>query len=243
MPATETARDVVMQALKKSGVIGQGRAPTATELDDGMSDFNDMVALWNTQRWLVWHLLDLGVTSTGAQTYTVGPGGTFNVSRRPDRLEAAYQRQTNNNGLPVDTPIKVIEAREQYSRISLKTLTSFGLYCFLDSAWPLGTVYMYPIPNATIYEIHLLMKDVVPVFDPNTVMSALPDHYIPAFKFNLARTFRQHYGKGLRPDPELNRFANATLDTVKNSNLQIPELVMPKGLVRSSGYNILSDQF
>ena len=52
------------------------------------------------------------------------------------------------------------------------------------------------------------------------------------------------YGKGLQPDIELNNSARNSLDVVKNSNLQIPELVMPRSLITmSSGYNILSDQF
>jgi hypothetical protein len=63
-------------------------------------------------------------------------------------------------------------------------------------------------------------------------------------KFNLAKRYRQAYGKGLRPDPELNALAKSSLDIVKQSNLQVPELVMPKVLIRqTSGYNILSDQF
>jgi len=55
---------------------------------------------------------------------------------------------------------------------------------------------------------------------------------------------RQAHGRGLKPDPELNKFANDALDVVIQSNLQLPEMTMPVGLISNgSGYNIYSDQF
>jgi hypothetical protein len=240
-----TGADIVNQALKKAGILGVGRVPSAEDNNDALADLNDMLAEWNTQRWLVWDLLDLAVVSNGGSTpYTVGPGGLFNVSRRPDRLESAYLRQLVGAGLNVDTPLEIIPSYEEYSRISLKTLTSFPLYCFLDSSWPLGKLYIYPWPQANIYETHIQLKNVIPVITLVTDMSTVPDHYIAAMKFNLAKRLRQAYGKGLAPDPELNGLARSSLDVVKQSNLQIPELVMPRTLIiQSSGYNILSDQF
>jgi hypothetical protein len=92
----------------------------------------------------------------------------------------------------------------------------------------------------------LSFKNAIPVYTMATIASVLsiPPQYIAAIKFNLAKRYRQAYGKGLRPDPELNALARSSLDIVKQSNLQIPELIMPKVLIiQSSGYNILSDQF
>lgn len=239
-----TCRDILTFALKKAGVTGMGRNPSAAMTTDALADFQDMIAQWQTNRWLVWNLLDLGVTSTGLNDYTVGPGGQFNCNPAPTRLEYAFQRQIVNTGLPVDTPMEVITAREQYDAISLKSLVAFGLYVFLDTAWPMSTLKVYPIPNANIYEIHIVLKNTLPVFGFNTDMSAVPPHYIAAFKFNLARIIRQAYGKGRTPDPELNLMAQKSLEVITQANIQVPELVMPKTLIiQSSGYNILNDQF
>lgn len=240
-----TGSDIVTQALKKAGILGFGRVASAEESNDALADLNDMLAEWNTQRWLIWDLLDLAVVSNGGSTpYTVGPGGMFNVTRRPDRIESAYLRQLIVSGLQVDTPIEIIPSREEYSRISVKGLTSFPLYCFLDSAWPLANLYIYPWPQANIYETHIQLKNVVPVITLVTDMSSIPDHYVAAMKFNLAKRLRQAYGKGIQPDPELNGLARQSLDVVKASNIQVPELVLPRSLIiQSSGYNILSDQF
>lgn len=241
-----TVFEVVSEAWKKAGVLGLGQSMTGDDTASGVADFNDMISQWNTQRWLTWGLLDLSFTSTGAATYTVGPTGNFVTTVAPTRIEAAYQRQLiNPPGLNVDTPLEIIPSNEEYSRLSIKQLTSFGLYVFLDtSTLPNATLRLYPIPNAAIYQIHILLKNVQPVFTVPTIGSTMvvPPHYIAAMKWNLAKIYRASYGK--RPDPQLNAMAKSTLEIVKQSNLQVPELVMPKVLVlHSSGYNILSDQF
>lgn len=240
-----TGADIVTQALKKAGVTGIGRAPSADDSQDALADLNDMLAEWNTQRWMIWHLLELSVVSDGRTLpYTVGPGGNFNVSRRPDRIEKAYLRQLVSTGLDVDTTIEILPSYEEYAEISLKKLQSFSLYGFLDSSWPLANLYIYPWPQAARYSFHILLKDVLPIIDLVTDLSTIPDHYVSAMKFNLARRLRQAYGKGSTPDPELNNAARNSLDVVKQSNIQIPELKMPKALIRmSSSYNIISDQF
>jgi hypothetical protein len=237
--------DVVTQALKKAGILGIGRVASPEDSQDALADLNDMLAEWNTQRWMIWHLLDLGFTSTGQTTpYTVGPAGNFNVARRPDRIESAYLRQFVSTGLNVDTQIQILPSYEEYSQITLKSLTSFPLYGFLDSSWPLGNFYIYPWPNAARYGVHIQLKDVLPIIALPTDLSTIPDHYVSAMKFNLARRLRQAYGKGLTPDTELNNAARNSLDVVKQSNIQIPELQMPRSLITmSSGYNIFSDSF
>ena len=110
-----------------------------------------MVSQWNTMRWMVWDLVTMSFTSTGAASYTVGPAGNFNVAVRPDRIESAFQRQlVNPVGLNVDTPLEIIPSREEYNRLSLKSLVSFALYAYYDNAYPTGTLFLYPTPNATI---------------------------------------------------------------------------------------------
>jgi hypothetical protein len=242
-----TVNEVITEAQKKAGLLADGQSMTGGDLVSAVSDFNDLCAQWATQRWMTWGILDLAFTATGANSYTVGPGGNFSVAETPQRLEYAFQRQLVVSGLNVDTPLDIIPSKEEYSRLSLKGLMSFGLYVFLDtSTFPLATLFLYPNPNAAIYQVHIGVKNAIPLFTVTTISTVLtiPPHYIAAMKFNLAKRYRQAYGKGLRPDPELNALAKSSLDIVKQSNLQVPELVMPKVLIRqTSGYNILSDQF
>lgn len=243
---TATAGSIVQAAFLKSGILGDGEAMGAGDLDNGLSDLQDLLAMWNEQRWLVWHLLDFGVTSTGQTTpYSVGPGQTFNMTPRPSRIQSAYVVQTSTaGGFPVSVPLKVIESYEEYSRVALKTLISFPKYVFLDTASPYGNLYLYPWPNASIYAIHIVVKDVWPVtVAQNTSFANYPPFTIPGIKFNLARWLRQGYGKGLRPDPELNALAKSALDVIKGAQVQVPELLMPRMLIGTPKlYNVFSDQ-
>jgi len=242
-----TGLSIVSQSLFKAGITGRGITPSNADTQDALADLNDMLDQWSTDRYLVWHELNMGFVSDGRITpYTVGPGGDYNFTSVPNRVYSAFVRQLQNTGnLTVDTPLRIIDAREEYDRINTKSLASFPEAVFLDTKLPLGQLYVYPWPSpAGQYAVYLTVKDVIPVITLATDMSALPKGYNAAMKFNLARRLRQGYGKGMKPDRELNLLANNALDTIMSANTQIPEAGMPPSLLqRGSGYNIYSDQF
>lgn len=91
--AVTTAADIVRLALKDAGVLGIGQSANAEDTNDVFDTLNIMIAGWNVKRWMIFHLLDLSVVSTGAISYTVGPGGDIDTPR-PDRLEdGCFYRQ------------------------------------------------------------------------------------------------------------------------------------------------------
>lgn len=244
-----TGRDIVYQALWKSGITGRGIAPSATDTQDALADLNDMLDQWRIQSLMTWDKLSTGFPSDGRSTpYTVGPAGEYAMTPRPNRIYSAFVRQYSSGvgNLPVDTPLRVIDAREQYDRIGTKTLVSFPEAVFLDTEMPLAKLYCYPWPGPSSgqYSIFITTKGSMPVVQLATDMSAFPPGYIAGLKFNLARVLRQAYGRGMKPDPELNRLANIGLDIIMQANIQLPEMSMPPALLqRGSGYNIFSDQF
>lgn len=244
---TDTGRSLVEQALLKAGITGRGIQPTAADMEDALSDLNDMLGQWRTQRYMVWSLLNTGFVSDGRSTdgYTVGPTGDYPLTPRPNRIESAFVRQLQNTGINrVDTPLKVIDAREEYDKINLKTLVSFPEAVFLDTTMPNALLKIYPWPTADQYAVFITTKNTMPVITMDTDMSEFPDGYVPAMKFNLARRLRQAYGKGAKIDPELVRLANDALDVVMQANIQLPDMGMPVSLLQQgSGYNIYSDQF
>ena len=235
--------DVVNAALKKSGIIGEGQVPSGEDVLDAQNDLSDMLAQWNVKTWLTFDRVDTGVVSTNQYApYTVGPGGQFNLSPRPDRVEAAYLRILTNSGQPVDQPLRIIPAMESYAQIALKQLIAFPKAVFYNPTSPQGNLYIYPWPQGTLYETHIIPKNTFPLVLPlNLDLSTLPPECRAAMKFCLARRLRQGYGKGLRPDPELNALAKDAESTMRNSHVMVPELVMPSILRRPSHYNIYGD--
>ena len=240
-----TGRDVVYDALRRAGITGRGITPSSSDTTDALADLNDMLSQWRTQSFMLWDKLSTGFTSDGRITpYTVGSGGNFNMSPRPNRIYSAFVRQLTGSGnLLVDTPLEVVQAREQYDRIYTKSLLTLPQAVFLDAALPLGQLYCYPWPPSSQYAIYITTKGSMPVVTLLTDMSVFPEGYVPCIKFNLARRLRQAYGRGMKPDPELNRMASEALDVVMQANVQLPEMTMPSGLLTmGGGYNIYSDQ-
>lgn len=235
-----TAGDLILKAMRRSGVLGVGQSLQAQDTSDALADLNQMLAQWAHRRWLVYHLVDTAFQCTGATSYTVGPGQNFNIAR-PDRIEAAFLRQTAPAGpLPVDFPLFIIESYEEYSRITVKSLNaSPSNSIFYDSGFPTGRVYPYPIPN-TQFQLHLLTKAVLPEFGGLSEEIILPDFYADAIDWNLRARFRSAYR--LPIDPYIIGQAKAALGTIRRANLQLTRLVMPSTVGRDSRYNIYSDQ-
>lgn len=236
-----TARDLINDALKDSGAIGVGQTALAEDINDGLKRLNAMMAQWTRQRWLVYHLIDVAFTADGSQNYSIGAGGDLNYPR-PDRIEAAFFRQVVGvPGNQVDYPLDVLNSREDYNRIALKSMGSFPSCLFYDSGFPLGYVYIWPVPSDQ-YEIHLSLKATLQSFTDLNAAFALPPEYEEAIRLNLAVRLRIKYQMPI--DPQLIGTAKYALNVIRNSNAQIPTLQMPNGLVRGGGnYNIFSDSY
>jgi hypothetical protein len=236
-----TPRDICVSALKKAGVLGVGQDASAEDINDTFADLQDMVAQWQHKRWLIWHLVDLSIVSTGAQSYTIGPGGDIPFPVRPDRIEAAFLRQlVMSQPNQVDYPLEILFSREDYNLIRLKQLQSFPESLFYDSAYPLGVIYPYPIACASIYSIHVSVKELLSQFTSLSQVVNIPLEYFAALKYNLAIRVHASY-PGLPEIPTVIGLAKDALEVIRMANTQIPRLAMPAQLIRPSIYNVFSD--
>lgn len=234
-----TARDLITLALKDAGVNGVGQAPSAEDMSDSLVRLNSMIAQWAQRRWLVYHLIDVAFQATGALSYSLGPGGDIPTTRQA-QIEAAFFVQTA--GVPGDLvsyPLDVLYAREEYNRIALKAMAGFPQLLFYDSGWPLGNVFIWPVPSS-VYQIHLSVKSPLQTFANVTDDFNLPPEYEEAMRLNLSVRLRVAYQ--MAPDPGLNALAKVALNTIRNANAQIPTLRLPRDLVGANRpYNIWSD--
>ena len=147
--------------LVDAGVVGVDEAIEPAMLNRAFTQVNWLLAQWARKRWLCYRLEDYAVVSTGAQTYAVGLGQPININPRPDRLEYAFLRFLNQSppqGLFVDIPLDIIQSHEDYSRITVKNIGTLPWRIFYDPQWPVGILRPWPIPQPTIYEIHVGLK-------------------------------------------------------------------------------------
>ena len=237
-PLPTTPSDIINLALKTANVIGVGQTPLAQDTNDCFNQLNMMMAQWQRRRYMVYNLVTVGLQATGALTYSVGTGGDFNITR-PVKLESAFFRMNKNTPLPVDYPLEVLRAQEDYNRISIKNLNAFPQYAYYNTGFPLGELYIWPVPNNQ-YEIFITVMVQLEAFQTINDQIVLPPEYLDALHWNLARRICVMYG--LPITPELTGYAEASMRAIEEVNSQIPLLHMPVALRGKSGaYNIYGD--
>ena len=156
---TQTARDFVELALKECGILGVGQTALSEDINDGFTLLTRMIAQWQSRRWLVPNLIDISMPGNSAISNTIGNGGYYNTPR-PDKIQAGYMVQLNTGSTPVSLPLFPIFSYEDYVRIAIKDLNTLPDHFFYDGAYPLGNVFIWPIPNST-YQIHLILKNLI----------------------------------------------------------------------------------
>ena len=242
LPAQETAETIIEDALEVAGITGIGVTPGPEDVNRAFRRLNDMLAQWQQLRWLIWHLVNQVVTSTGQQTYTVGNGQQFNFAVAPRRIESAFLRMiTQAPPNQVDVSLDILPSREDYDLIRLKQLGTFSSVVWYDSQFPVGLLYPWPIPQASIYGIGITVKEVLNQFSSVVSPVTIPPEYVPAMKWNLAQRIRIAYRRPA--DPDLNKMAAQSLNVIRLANAQVPNLRMPRQLRRGTGvYNPYADR-
>ena len=239
-PVPTTPSDLITLALKTANVLGVGQTASAEDMNDAFNLLNMMMAQLQRRRYMIYELVTVSKQATGAQSYTVGPGGDFDIPR-PAKLESAFFRQNQNTPLPVDYPFTIIRAREDYNRISIKNLNSFPQVIFYDAAFPMGNVYPWPLPSNQ-YEIFLTVMQTLQQFQTINDAIALPPEYSAALMWNLVLELGVAYG--LPENPRAEKKAEASLRIIEEANAQIPLLQMPTALKKDGGtYNVYGDYY
>lgn len=252
-PPTETRipvdnyQTLIVNALQDAGIVGIDEDVEPAVLQRAVRQCNWILAQWARKRWLTYRIQDYSFIATGAQAYAVGPGGVINISPRPDRLEYAFLRflqQVPSGGTPVDIPIDIIQSHEDYSRITVKSIGTLPWRIFYDPLWPMGLLFPWPVPQASIYQIHVGFKVVLPRFGNVQQQITFPPEYEVALNFSLARRLRMSYQ--LPPDPTLDSLCRDALNVLRLANTAVGLLRMPSALrnrQRAYDYRGDSDEF
>ncbi|NMX39365.1 hypothetical protein HBO34_15935 [Pseudomonas veronii] len=233
-----TPVELINLALKQVGVLGVGQTASAEDIADAFKMLNMMLAQWSVKRNVVYQIVDVPCLATGAQTYSVGVGADFDTPR-PSKIFGAYCRQLNNPGLPVDYQLDLLQSISDYTRIATKTMGTLPSMVWYDPQMPTGVLHTWPVAISG-YELHILALKPLGKFASPYDDITLPEVYEEALMYNLAGRLYPLYG--MPQNPVIIALANASLATVRQSNLQIATLNMPASLMRRGKYNVYSDQ-
>lgn len=228
-----TALQIITRAMRLVGAIGQGETPTAQEAQDGLSALNAMLDSWATERLKVFHVERIGPfnLAAGTASYTIGSGGTFNVTR-PLRIEGGYVR---DNGQ--DYGFRVTTERAEYDRIADKgSATQYPTLCFHEPAYPLGTLWFWPTPSR-IVPVYLMAWNDLQSFTLLTAELSLPNGYQRAIEHNLAAEIAPEFGKEV--PPSVMQIARKSLRGIRQLNAD-PGVLQMEGSAR---FNVYSDSY
>lgn len=143
-----TPLDIITMAMRRARVLGVGQSVSADDADTAFRELNVMMAQWAFERYLVYTLVDLAKICTGAQSYTVGPGGDYDTPLRPDVIDAAFVRQFPTapiviSGPAVTVPLTASPMYYQAPEAGTITVTGSATLQFSDasgsSSWVAAT--------------------------------------------------------------------------------------------------------
>lgn len=238
-----TVGDLLTTVLKSSGILGIGQSAMPDDLSTGLDLLRALIAQWQKKRWLVFVEQTVSVAaSTGAQSYTIGPGCDFDVNGRPDHISRGYIRILASAAPHlVDVPIDVVDAREDYAMISIKTLGTIPALVYYESGYPTGQIFFWPVPPASQYGLFLVLKVPLPTYVSTADPLNLPDEYIEALIWSMCVRMQMSYGLQARGDHVA--AAKQAMNTLRQANAQIPQLAAPIGMVgRASSVAALSSR-
>lgn len=224
-----TTGDLITFVLRASGINGVGQTPSAEDANTGLNFLRMLIAQWQRKRWLVWDEQEVAKIATGNNSYTIGPGQDFDTAR-PDKLHAAWARMKPFGGPhPVDISLAIIEAKEDWAGITIKDLKSIPSAVFYDSSFPIGRVYFWPVPPASDYEMHIVVKGSLPVYTGLTDPLNVPDEYVEAMTWWLCVRMQMSYG--LPANTAHVAAMKEAMNTIMLANSQIRLATMPPALI------------
>jgi len=155
-----------------------------------------------------------------------------------------WDLQPGPSGNQIDYWLEILDSKEDYNRITLKSLMAGpGEAAFLDTQWPQSLLYVWPLPQPFIYEIHATFYAQLQVqFLTPSDLIELPWEYYNALMINLAIRLRPKYRLGTYPGDPLPGMAKDSLAVLRSGNAQITRLRMPNSIRRRGLYNIFSDR-
>lgn len=180
-----TALDMITQSLRKMGVYAPGETISDADAEQGLTTLNDMMDMWSNESLMCYAIIEQsGALTPGQYSYTVGPGGDFDMTR-PLKLivgpGAAYMLDSTGEKYDLE-----VVAQDQWNLIGqLQNIDSnIPNTLFYDPQFPLGILNFYPTPNVSItayWDSYLQLSEFANLIAPLN----LPPGYKKAIQDNL----------------------------------------------------------
>jgi hypothetical protein len=227
--------DLLSAAARLAGILASGDTLQGNMPAEMLTIAQDMMDEWQADGLKIFTVqISTFPLTIGQQTYTLGTGGNFNITR-PARIERAGMLLTGSNPVqPPEIPISVLDD-DGWANIRVKNVQgNYPLNVYPDYAFPLMTLYFYQIPGLACSVVLYTWQPLLTFPDLNTTDVTFPPAYARAIKYNLAIAFAAEYKTP--PDQLVLAIAQESLAKLKEINLPAPILNCDSGLTGRSGY-------
>lgn len=207
-----TARDLISRSLRLIHVLDPGEVPTADEAEDALEALNDMIDSMSIPGLYIYATREDAVTwPANTESRTIGASGDFSITR-PTRIEDSSYLTVSSN----DYPLRILRDRAAYSAIIDKdTASSIPGWLYYEPLHPLGTLYLWPVPDASI-TISLHSQEQLDQFATLDTTFAYPPGYRELLVSSLCLRLAPEFGVAVPPEVAL--MANRATRTIKRMN-------------------------
>ena len=182
-PSNNNPLSIIQDAYFDAGLIGVGQTVNGEQIVMGMRKLTDLINLWQTQGLKLWLNVDTPITLVaGTGTYTLGPGGSIDMTK-PLRVVEAYYATAEGIRRPL-TPL----AWADYIRLSTVNQSGSINSYFVDKRATQLSVLFWQAPDATAATgtAHLVLQTQVTNFINLTETMNFPIEWRIALRWGLA---------------------------------------------------------
>lgn len=206
-----TAQTLITDAYTESQVVDPVDGPDGNQSVLGLRFLNRIIGRLSTQGVIIPYSTSESFTADASQaSYTMGTAGTAS-STRAKNIKSAFIRDSSNYDYALSPA-----AEKNYNSIYDKILSGQPAIFFYDPVYPVGVLYLYPVPNATYTVFIESDKDLHSTLALSDTLS-LPAEYEDALVLFLgAKLSRQN---GTQVEQSLWGDANSAWQSIARRNI------------------------
>lgn len=175
------AQDIVVQALRKIGVVAKDEPAQADDIADGVAQLGRMLKAWQNIGYSLWTAQEISIPATATVSVAITP--------RPIRVMSVNLKRGG-----IETPMQAL-TRDEYGSLPLKTSLGLPTTYFFDRQRDAARLFVWPVlaaVNGETFEL-TIERETDDLTDP-TAFVDVPSEWFDAVVYCLADRLAPDYG-------------------------------------------------
>jgi hypothetical protein len=224
-----TFGDLMRASFTCIGQLRPGFGYAPEEMTNALFHLNAMLDSWSADELdAAWTLIQSFPLTSGVQTYTVGPGGTWN-GVRPVRVDVATLVVLTNPVQPLRLTMRLLNAEEWQSIDLQATQSTLTRRLWYNPTNPLGTVNVWPVPTENDNVELSSWGSLAGNISSDATSFVAPPGYLEALIYNLAVRLSLHWDKPLKLGTQ--DLADKSLAVIQRINAPTPQMQVNPGVM------------